>query len=460
MKTFMAFTPPLQAKYALAALFSSIIFLSSCSDPATVGLELAPGNNQIGVFYHEFILDAEMVLVDSMNTTTNPVSRGVLVVGHEEDDFFGTNEATTYSRLYIDVTADRPGSEAILDSVLFALDVVAVNGQNLEDPKTYSVFELQEPILDTVYYSSDKLNYAENPVAFGEIVFEDVKDTIVNLGVDQNFSEKLFGFMKRGSAFQNLLAFRRLYPGIAIKAKSGDQTTLGLQQGTNTGFLVYYHNPEDTVSTLYRITTGSSRAFIGVESDRSGAPTEVITVPNQSYNVGPKVGMKASLGMALKIDTSPIDTFLDTLSGITFNQVLFEIGEVDEVPEGQTALFGYYIYFTDQTNKFIRRSSDLNPLTLQLSGQPQTELDGEGNTLLPVRAPAQSLYSDINKNYSVDISGYMNALFRGDITRTDWLLYGGLVNNATQDDDFKKSLRQFVVDKDKIKVKVIYSKRR
>ncbi len=456
----MAFTPPLRANIAVAALFSSIIFLSSCSDPATVGLELAPGNNQIGVFYQEFVLDAEMVLVDSLNTTTNPVSGGVLVVGHEEDDFFGVNEATTYSRLFIDVTAARPRTDAILDSVFFALDVVAVNGQNLDAPKSFSVHELEEPILDTVYFNTDKLDFSLDPIASGEVVFEDVKDTIVNLTVDPVFSEELFGFMKSGPEFGNLLAFRRLYPGVAIKARAGDQTTLGLQQGINTGFLVYFHYPEDTISTLYRVSTGSSRAFIGLESDRSGTPTEQITTPSQAYDVGPKVGMKASLGMALKVDTSPLDAFLDTLSGITFNQVLFEIGEIDEVPEGQTPLFSYYIYFTDQTNKFIRRRVDGNPVTLQLSGQAQTELDEDGNTRLPVRAPAQTIFSELNQNYAVDISGYLNALFRGEITRTDWLLYGGLVNNVTQDDDFKKSLRQFIVDKNRIKVKVIYSKRR
>lgn len=51
MRIYMAFTPPLRANFAFAAVFSFIILLSSCSDPATVGLELAPGNNQIGVFY-------------------------------------------------------------------------------------------------------------------------------------------------------------------------------------------------------------------------------------------------------------------------------------------------------------------------------------------------------------------------------------------------------------------------
>src|SRR5690606_8419443 len=105
-----------------------------CSDPASVGLELAPGNNQIGVFYEEFALDAQLVLLDSFNTV-NAVNSAVLVVGNESDPYFGKTDATGYSRLYIEATKDRPTDEAILDSMFFNMDVVSVNGADLENPK-------------------------------------------------------------------------------------------------------------------------------------------------------------------------------------------------------------------------------------------------------------------------------------------------------------------------------------
>lgn len=70
-------------KLAITALLSILLF-SSCSDPASVGLELAPGNNQIGVFYRDFNLDAQVVLLDSFNTTNSTV----LLAGHETDGFF------------------------------------------------------------------------------------------------------------------------------------------------------------------------------------------------------------------------------------------------------------------------------------------------------------------------------------------------------------------------------------
>ena len=95
----MTFIPALRAKLAFLASIS-IIFITSCSDPASVGLELAPGNNQIGVFYKEFKLDAKVVLLDSFNTV-NTVNQGLLVIGNESDPFFGKTEATGYTRMYI-----------------------------------------------------------------------------------------------------------------------------------------------------------------------------------------------------------------------------------------------------------------------------------------------------------------------------------------------------------------------
>lgn len=89
---------PLQGKFILWAILSISFLNYSCSDPATVGLELAPGNNQIGVFFQEFDLPAKVVLLDSFNTT----NQGVLIVGEEEDPFFGKTSGIGFSRMYID----------------------------------------------------------------------------------------------------------------------------------------------------------------------------------------------------------------------------------------------------------------------------------------------------------------------------------------------------------------------
>jgi len=456
MTSFSASTIALPDKLAVSA-FLSILLISSCSDPASVGLELAPGNNQIGVFYQEFDLDAQVVLLDSFNT----VNSGVLVVGSESDELFGKTEAIGYSRLFFEVTAEKPPVNSVLDSMFFNMDIVSINGSNLDKPKAYSVHKLSEPILDTLYYNSDALSFDENPFAFTAFTFDDVKDTVLRLPTTEEFQKEFWGKLKagRGNEFDNLFTFRSYFPGIAIKAREGNTSTAGVELGENTGIAVYYHLDGDTIAKRFDVNTISSRSFTGVKSDRAGTPTEVIFEKGKAYDVGPTVGMKSTLAMALRIDTSPIEVFLDSLRGVTFNQVLFSIGEIAEQGEDNTPISGMVMIFVDDNNEAITSTINKVPLYVQADGQPQVILDKNGD-LVPNNLFASSAvlrYDSEKKEYQAGITSHVNAIFRGQLQRQDWLIYASTPQTG---DDFKRSLRQFKVNKDKIKVEVIYSKSR
>ncbi|OOG71516.1 hypothetical protein B0E43_17320 [Algoriphagus sp. A40] len=444
----------MRAKLPLWALLTTLL-ISSCSDPASVGLELAPGNNQIGVFYQEFNLDAQVVLLDSFNT----VNSGVLVVGSESDEFFGKTEGTGYTRLYIDATDDRPRTEAILDSMFFYMEVVSVNGSNLDKPKKYKVHKLTQPILDTLYYNFDKLAFEGKAFAETDFTFGEVKDSVVKLSVTKEFQEELFGKMKGGTEFDNLFNFRKYFPGVAIKSNQADNTTIGVALGANTGITTYYHIDGDTVSSRYDINTFSSRSFNGIESDRSGTPIESVTEYGKSYEVGPIVGMKSTMAMALRIDTSPFDAFLDTLSGITFNQAQFTMGAIESQDEDNNPISGMVMIFVDQYNEPLRSSLNNVALYVQGDGQAQVLLDENGDKIPNNTYSTSAIlaYDSEDKTYLAGITSHINAIYRGDLQRQNWLLYA---STPTTGDDFKRSLRQFKVNKGKIKVKIIYSKSR
>ncbi len=438
----------------------SLFLISSCSDPATVGIELAPGNNQIGVVFEEFELPAEIVLLDSFNTT----NQNILIVGEEVDPFFGKTSATGYTRMFINSGTKRPESDAVLDSIFFTVDIVNINGTNLDEPKYFSIHKLTEPILDTLYYNFDELTYEENPFSSGEIVFGEETDSIASFQVEEEFAEEIFTKMHSGIEFNDLFSFRDYFPGIAVKAKEGDNSTAEVRLGANTAIKVYYRNDaSDTVSTLYSISTSPSRNFSGIKSDRSGTPTAAVTEYQKSYDVGQMVGIKAGLGMVIKLDTSPFDAFLDTLSGVTFNNVSLELGAIEEPAEGVLPSSYFRAYFTDAGNHFLANPAG-NYYTIQDPSRPQVGIDSESNKEPLVEAPASFIYNSDSKVYGQNISAYVNALFRGDLTRKDWILYGGNIVNKRRTnggaDPFATSLRQFKVDKNKIKVKVIYSKSR
>lgn len=451
MKSYSVYTTTSPVKWTFGFILSLFLF-SSCSDPSVVGLQLAPENNQIGVFFEEFDLSAEVVLLDSFNTT----NQTILVVGSEEDDYFGKTKGTGYTRLFIDVFEDRPRSDAILDSIFFTLDVVSVNGSDLGEPKKISVHELSEPILDTLYYNFSKLAFEEEPFASAEVTFGETKDSTLLLPVEENFTNDLFDKLKRGEEFETLFKFRDYLPGVAIQIEDNSNTTTGISVGFQTGIQIYYHYNEDTVSQEYSINSASSRSFSGIESDRTGTPTAVVTERGKAYTTGNKLGMKASLGMVIKVDTSPLDAFLDTLSGITFNQVNFEIGQINEGPEGQNPISSMVMYFTDENNEILTRSRDNQPLTVQQDGQPQIEFDQDGNEQPSIIAPAILEFQVVDGIYVQQITSYVNSIFRGQLVRKDWLLYGN--SPARAGDDFKRSMRQYVLENNKLKVRVIYSK--
>lgn len=409
------------------------------------------------MFFEEFELPAEMVLLDSLNTT----NQGVLVVGEEVDDFFGKTSATGYSRLYIENTTPRPKENALLDSIFFHLNVTGVDGQDLDKPKKFFVHKLTEPIKDINYFNFDKVAYEEAPFASAEVTFGKKKDSLLTLSVKEDFAEEIFNKLKLGIEFNDLFSFREYFPGIAVKANEGENTTVNVGLGLKTGMSIYYHYEGDSVSKFYPVITSKSRNFNGITSDRSGTPTEIITEASKTYDIGTKVGMKAGVGLVIKVDTSPFDQFLDTLGGVTFNQVAISVGGIDEQLPGENPISYFSLYFTDEANKFLSNSNG-DYFTVQADAKAQVINKG-GDSYEPAVGNFAFVDYDLeSKIYSEQLASYMNAVFRGSLTRKDWILYGGYVlneNRVSIDPDlFRRSIRQFVVDKNKIKVKVVYSK--
>jgi hypothetical protein len=359
--------------------------------------------------------------------------------------------------LYIEQGSERPKSEAILDSVFFNFSTVSVNGTDLDKKKKYAVHLLAKPLEDTLYYNFSKLPYQPNPIAELEIAYKTAKDTLLKAPLNAVLAGEIFAKLKRGNEFDNLFNFRKYLPGVAIVPRAGDNTTSGFSLGGNTGITFHYHNTGDTTKLTYKITTFSSRSFNGVESDRRGTPTAVVTDYLKSYSTGAIVGMKSGLGLAIRLDTSPLDAFLDTIKGVVFNQVTLQMGQIEDQYEGQKPISGMVMKFIDSKNQVLLSSINQAELHVQGDGQVQVIEDEKGNKVPNNSFLSSALinYETISKLQRAGISSYMNSLYKKELQRKDLLLYAITPNTG---DDFKRSLRQFKVNKDKVVMTVIYSK--
>jgi hypothetical protein len=97
---------------------------------------------------------------------------------------------------------------------------------------------------------------------------------------------------------------------------------------------------------------------------------------------------------------------------------------------------------------------------VQTDGQPQFDFDANGKEQPAVNAPAASIYDADKKIFVMNVTSHLNALLRKKVTRKDWLIYGDTPYRDSPGDDFKRSFSQVLVEKDKIKIKVIYCRTR
>src|SRR5690606_15565558 len=244
----------------------------------------------------------------------------------------------------------------------------------------------------------------------------------------------------------------------AIRGNPEQQTTAAIAPGSGTGISLYYHYEGDTVSTVYPINTIQSRYFNQVESDRSGTPTETITETNTAYELpGNLIGSKAGVGLAVMLDTDPISDFLDTLENITFNQFTLEMGPLENFADTRQPIQNLIIYFVDENNNKIMKRSDGRDISVQGERQPQIQgRDADGNIVPAVDNPTTLIFNKEKFTYNQQITSYINAVYRAGLPRTDLILYPTATTGSG--DEFKQSLREYIVDKRTVKLKIYYSK--
>lgn len=446
----------------LAAVLSiSILLTSACTDPSDIGLELDPENNQIGVFYTEIPLSASMVLLDSFNTT----NAGVIIAGGDVDPFFGTTEATGFSRLAFNVQGDRPGSTAILDSAKFRFDLVNVTGRSFGENKTLTVHRLLEGLKDTTYYNTDRLAFEESPIVSASFRLEANKDTLIFAPLQQALAVDLFNRVKNNDpAFTDLFSFRNFFPGIAIKGNLEEQTSMPIRQGNSTGIVLYYHNEGDTTNTVrtFPISSVQSRHFSNITNNRIGTPIESIQEAGRAYDVGDRVGTKGGTGLVMKLNTAPLDQFLDTLRNVVFNQVILDMGPIEDFEDGNAPFRSFLLYFADENGR-VKKNANGNALAIQADGQAQLAADAAGNVVPAVESPAAFGFVNDKLSYRQAITSYMNAVYSSGLQRNHLLLYPDRLStnespSLKKGGVFKQSLRQHIVDQNNIKLKIYYSK--
>jgi histidinol phosphatase-like enzyme len=118
------------------------------------------------------------------------------------------------------------------------------------------------------------------------------------------------------------------------------------------------------------------------------------------------------------------------------------------------------MYFATDENQIYERF-DGERVAVQGEGNTQTGLNQEGE-VVPVTTNQNGLALNTETRiYTNQITSYVNALYRSNLVKTDLFLYPNTPSTErgpVNFDAFKRSLKEFTVEKDNVKIKIYYSK--
>lgn len=180
---------------------------------------------------------------------------------------------------------------------------------------------------------------------------------------------------------------------------------------------------------------------------------------NVAYQLADFVGSKSTMGLQVKLDLSPLDDFLDTLTNANFNQVTLEIGPWVGGKASSRPPHFQIMYFTNEINKILLRR-DGYPMSVQPDGRIQVD-PITSEPFFPAGNPNGWTPALLSANFTTSIfsqfmTSHVNAIYRKKMIRRDLLFHPG----TPVSDDFIRNLKEYVVRQNSMKLKIFYSRSR
>ena len=147
--------------FAAAFCLPLFFFLSSCTEPDLIGVEVQPGNDQLNVTVTDTVtLLCESKLEDSIRTDRSAAS----LMGSISDPLFGRTNAGFALQFSLPTNNVTFASPKKLDSIVLTLAYSGYYGQ-YKNPMKVSVYEITERLYkDSIYYSNKNIRHSFNNI--------------------------------------------------------------------------------------------------------------------------------------------------------------------------------------------------------------------------------------------------------------------------------------------------------
>ena len=447
-------------KFLVRLIIILSFFYISCDETSEIGIDelLSDQKNKIKVHYVEIPLNTSNIYLDSVRT-----DEGDVYFGKYSNSIFGDVNAIAYTQFSFqkgDEVQPIPGEIAEnyylpnesskLDSAVLYLKFSKVYGTPTFNEQEITIAQIQDTLFSSALYTSSR--YVEINSAIGQIGFTRFKtnntDTFLTVPISEFYGKFLLNRIVDDVQTVELIDQTR---GIAfVPGENNSQLVSFDLDHEDSKLVVFFNNPEegnayspadDSLQYIFRFNSPLTKKYSYYDIDRSSSDLSSIDGinTNEKFNIQNKIYWQSATGIYPVINLDNFHSFLDTASNIVLNKVEIITGPIDNVNSFIPPSKSLY---------YILKNNRLNPVGI--ISNPEENVVMKDNAYYSDESdPAEHIFDSIvSFSYRGESTVFFQELALNNISADELISFPELPN----------SFDNLVIDKDKIYLKVYYTK--
>ena len=447
-------------KFLVRLIILLSFFYISCDETSEIGIDelLSDQKNKIKVHYVEIPLNTSNIYLDSVRT-----DEGDVYFGKYSNSIFGDVNSIAYAQFSFqkgDEVQPIPGEIAEnyylpnesskLDSVVLYLKLSKVYGAPTFNEQEITISQIQDTLFSSALYTSSR--YVEINSAIGQIGFTRFKtnntDTFLTVPISEFYGKFLLNRIIDDVQTVELINQTR---GIAfVPGENNSQLVSFDLDHEDSKLVVFFNNPEegnayspadDSLQYIFRFNSPLTKKYSYYDIDRSSSDLSSIDGinTNEKFNIQNKIYWQSATGIYPVINLDNFHSFLDTASNIVLNKVEIITGPIDNVNSFIPPSKSLY---------YILKNNRLNPVGI--ISNPEENVVMKDNAYYSDESdPAEHIFDSIvSFSYRGESTVFFQELALNNISADELISFPELPN----------SFDNLVIDKDKIYLKVYYTK--
>ena len=447
-------------KFLVRLIILLSFFYISCDETSEIGIDelLSDQKNKIKVHYVEIPLNTSNIYLDSVRT-----DEGDVYFGKYSNSIFGDVNAIAYTQFSFqkgDEVQPIPGQIAEnyylpnesskLDSAVLYLKFSKVYGAPTFNEQEITISQIQDTLFSSALYTSSR--YVEINSAIGQIGFTRFKtnntDTFLTVPISDFYGKFLLNRIIDDVQTVELIDQTR---GIAfVPGENNSQLVSFDLDHEDSKLVVFFNNQEegnayspadDSLQYIFRFNSPLTKKYSYYDIDRSSSDLSSIDGinTNEKFNIQNKIYWQSATGIYPVINLDNFHSFLDTASNIVLNKVEIITGPIDNINSFIPPSKSLY---------YILKNNRLNPVGI--ISNPEENVVMKDNAYYSDESdPAEHIFdSVVSFSYRGESTVFFQELALNNISADELISFPELPN----------SFDNLVIDKDKIYLKVYYTK--